>query len=127
MRVVLAVDSHATPAVDNDLDMCDVNVAVSVDEVLAENRSEELGRVNGVLFGKDVDSLLLGIGCDDGRVVCLCVAGVGQDKAQNTLMFGTTYDSSISPSRRVQTVISVTCCTPFSSRRTLNRRTLSLP
>jgi hypothetical protein len=72
--VSLSVDGHATPAVDGDLDMCDVNVAVSVDEVLAKNGSEELRRVDGMLFGKYVDGLLLGIGCDDGRVVCLCVA-----------------------------------------------------
>jgi len=56
--------------------MCDVNVAVSVDEVLAEDRSEELRRVDGILLGKYVDGLLLGIGCDDGRVVCLGVAAV---------------------------------------------------
>jgi hypothetical protein len=74
VRVVLAVDGHATPAVDDNLDMCDVNVAVSVDEVLAKNGSEELRRVDGVLFGKHIDGLLLGIGRDDGRVVCLCVA-----------------------------------------------------
>jgi len=73
VRVGLAVDGHATPAVDGDLDMCDVNVAVSVDEVLTEDSSEELRRVDRVLFGKYVDSLLLGIGCDYGRVVCLCV------------------------------------------------------
>jgi hypothetical protein len=42
--------------------------------VLAKNGSEELRRVDRVLFGKHVDSLLLGIGCDDGRIVCLCVA-----------------------------------------------------
>ena len=76
VRVILAVDGHATPAVDNDFDMCDVNVAVSVDEVLAEDRSEELRRVDGILLGKYVDGLLLGIGCDDGRVVCLGVAAV---------------------------------------------------
>ena len=51
VRVVLAVDGHAAPAVDNDLDVCDVNVAVSVDEVLAEDGSEQLRRVDGVLFG----------------------------------------------------------------------------
>lgn len=74
VRVGLAVDSHATPAVDGNLDMCDVNVAVSVDKVLAKDGSEELRRVDGVLFGKHVHGLLLCIGCDDGGVVCLCVA-----------------------------------------------------
>lgn len=76
VRVILAVDSHATPAVYDNLDVCDMDVAVSVDEVLAENRSEELRRVDRVLFGKHVDGLLLGIGCNDGGVVCLGVAAI---------------------------------------------------
>lgn len=74
VRMGFAIDSHATPAVDGNLDMCDVNVAVSVDEVLAKNGSKELRRVNRVLLCKYVDGLLLGIGCDDGGIVCLCVA-----------------------------------------------------
>lgn len=82
-----AINSHATPAVDNDLDMCDMNVAVGVDEVLAKDGSEELRRVDGVLLGEDVDGLLLSIGCDDRRVVCLGVAATCQTNPQNTLMF----------------------------------------
>lgn len=74
VRVSTTIDGHATPAVDDDLDICDMNVAVGVDEVLAKDGSEELRRVNGVLLGEDIDGLLLGIGCDDGRVVCLGVA-----------------------------------------------------
>lgn len=75
VRVSAAIDSHATPAVNNDLDMGDMNVAVGVDEVLAKDGSEELRRVDGVLLGEDVDGLLLSIGCDDRRIVCLGVAG----------------------------------------------------
>lgn len=74
VRMGFAVDSHTTPAVDSNLDMCDMDVAVSVDEVLAKNGSKELRRVDRVLLCKYVDGLLLGIGCDDGGVVCLCVA-----------------------------------------------------
>jgi hypothetical protein len=74
VRMGFAVDSHTTPAVDSNLDMCNVNVAVSVDEVLAKNGSKELRRVDRVLLCKYVYGLLLGIGCDDGRVICLCVA-----------------------------------------------------
>lgn len=88
VRVSAAVDSHATPAVNNNLDMCDMNVAVGIDKVLAKDGSEELRRVNGVLLGEDVDSLFLGIGCDDRRVVCLGVAATCQTtNPRNTLMF----------------------------------------
>ena len=59
--------------------MCNVDVAIGRDEVLAEDRSEELRRVDRILLSKDVDGLLLGVCCDDGCIVCLCVAALGSD------------------------------------------------
>jgi hypothetical protein len=74
VRVVLAVDSHASPAVDRGADTGNVNVAVSGDEMLAEDGSEELWRVDGVLLGEHVDGLFLSVCSDDWRVVCFGVA-----------------------------------------------------
>jgi hypothetical protein len=58
----------------DDLDMRGVDVGVGLDEVLADNGSELLGGVDGVLLGKDVRGLLLGVGSDNDRVVCFGVA-----------------------------------------------------
>lgn len=78
VRVRLAIDLHASPSVLNDLDVCGVNVGVAVDEVVANDRSELLRRIDGVLLGEDVGGLLLGVCCNDDRVVCLSVAIGGQ-------------------------------------------------
>jgi hypothetical protein len=51
-----------------------VDVGVGLDEVLADNGSELLGGVDGVLLGKDVRGLLLGVGSYNDRVVCFGVA-----------------------------------------------------
>lgn len=77
VRVWLAVDGHARPAVLDDLDVCGVDVRVGLDEVVAEERGKLLGRVDGVLLGLDVDGLLLGVCGNDGTVVGLGVAGDG--------------------------------------------------
>lgn len=74
--VRLAIYGHASPLVDDDLDVGGVDVLVGGDEVVAEDGSKELGRVDRVLLGEEVDGLLLGVRGDDDRVVGLGVAAV---------------------------------------------------
>jgi hypothetical protein len=73
--VWLAVNVHARPSVLDDLDVGGVDVRVRVYEVVTDDGGELLRRVNGVLLCEDVGGLLLGIGCNDDRVVCFGVAG----------------------------------------------------
>jgi hypothetical protein len=56
--VWLAINSHAGPAVDNDLDVCSVDVLVSFDEVVAEDAGKQLRWSDWVLLGGDVDGVL---------------------------------------------------------------------
>ena len=72
--VGLAVDDHARPAVDGDVDVGGRDVGVFVEEVLAQDAGVQLGRVDGVLLGLDVDGVLDGVGSDNHAVVGL---GVG--------------------------------------------------
>lgn len=58
----------------DDLDVCGMDVGVGFHEVVANDGGELLRRIDRVLLGKDVGSLLLGVCCDDYRVVCLGVA-----------------------------------------------------
>lgn len=58
VRVWLAVDAHALPAVGHDVNVRRVDVAILLDEVCAQNRAEQLGRSHGVLLGCDVDGVL---------------------------------------------------------------------
>lgn len=58
VRVWLAVDVHAHPAVGDDVDVRGVDVAVLLDEVGAEDGAEELWRVDGGLLGRDVNGVL---------------------------------------------------------------------
>lgn len=58
----------------DNLDVCSMDVGVRVDEVIADDGGKLLRRVDGVLFGQDVGSLLLGVCCNNNRVVCLGVA-----------------------------------------------------
>lgn len=58
----------------DDLDVCGMNVGVGLDKVVAENGSELLGRIDGVLFGENVDGLFLGVCSDDRAVVGFGVA-----------------------------------------------------
>lgn len=55
--------------------MCCVDMGVRLDEVVANDGRELLGRVNGMLLCEDVGGLLLRVGRDHDRVVCLGVAG----------------------------------------------------
>jgi hypothetical protein len=45
--------------------------------VVSDDGGEQLGWLDGVLLGEDVACLLLGVGCDDDRVVSLGVAVCG--------------------------------------------------
>lgn len=67
----LAVDLHASPSVLNDLDVCGVDVRVGLDEVVANDRSELLRRIDRVRLGEDIGGLLLSVCCNDNRVICL--------------------------------------------------------
>ena len=74
VRVGLAVNIHARPAVSDNLDMRRVNVVVASNEVVANDRPEQLGGSHWVLLGEDVDGVLDGVGCDNDAVVGLGVA-----------------------------------------------------
>lgn len=69
MRMWLAVHSESGPSVNRDVCVCFVNVRVCREEVVSKNCCEFLGSGEGGLFGQDVDSLFLGICCDDRRIV----------------------------------------------------------
>nr|POE74299.1 hypothetical protein CFP56_70774 [Quercus suber] len=69
VRVGLAVDGHAGPAVHGDGGVRDVEVRVGVEEVLGEDGGEELGRVDRVQLGHEVDGLLLRVRRHDVGVV----------------------------------------------------------
>jgi hypothetical protein len=71
MWMRLAVDLHACPAVHDNAHVRGGDVRVGVDVVLAEDAGVQLGRVDGVQFGRHVGGLLLGVGCDDVGVVCV--------------------------------------------------------
>lgn len=58
VRVWLAVDLHAYPAVGNDVNVRRVDVAVLLDEVCAQDRAEQLRWGYGVLLGCDEDGVL---------------------------------------------------------------------
>ena len=73
VRVWLAVDGHAVPAVGDDVGMGGVDVRVCLDEVGGEDGAEELGGCDGVLFGEDVDGVFDGVCGDDDAVVCFGV------------------------------------------------------
>jgi hypothetical protein len=74
VRVRLAVDSHTCPAVGDDADVRDVDVAVRLDEVGADDGTKELGGGHWVLFGEDEDGVFNGVGGHDDAVVGLGVS-----------------------------------------------------
>lgn len=76
VRMRLAVDGHARPAVGDDADVRDGDVGVAGEEVLAEDGAKELWRIDGVLLGGDVDGVLDRVGRNDAAVVGLGVAVV---------------------------------------------------
>ena len=65
----LSVDIHSRPSVSDDLDVCSMDVLVSLDEVSSEDGGIEFGRSDWGLFGFDVDGVLDGVGGDDDAVV----------------------------------------------------------
>lgn len=62
----------------DDLDVGSMYVRVGLDEVVANDGGELLWWVDGVLLCENVGGLLLRVGRDDYRVVCLGVAGARQ-------------------------------------------------
>ena len=73
----LAVDFHALPAVGHDVNVRRMDVAILLDEVCAQNGTEQLWRSDGVLLGCDVNGVLDRVCCDDNAVIGLGVA-IGQ-------------------------------------------------
>jgi len=69
VRMRLAVDGHAGPAVGDDVDMGSVDVAVFLDEVRPDDRPEDFGGCDGVLFGEDEDCVFDGVCGDDDAVI----------------------------------------------------------
>ena len=76
VRVWLAVDGQASPAVGDDVDVGGVDVVVFGDEVVPEDGAEEFGGSDGVLLGGDVNGVFDGVGCDDNAVIGRGVAGM---------------------------------------------------
>ena len=58
MWMWLSVDIHSRPSVSDDLDVCSMDVLVSLDEVSSEDGGIEFGRSDWGLFGFDVDGVL---------------------------------------------------------------------
>lgn len=111
----------------DDLDVGNMNMAVLLDEVGAKDRSEKFRRIHRMLFGQDIGRVLHRVRSHDGTIVCFGVAIGGQLRIY-IQVFVTTYEASISPSSKTQTVISVTVWVfVASSFWTLYRRMLSFP
>lgn len=72
--VRLAVDVQTGPAVGDDVNVRNVDVVVFLDEVGAEDGTEELRGSYWVLLCENVDGVFDRIGGDDDAVVSLCVA-----------------------------------------------------
>lgn len=58
-------------------DIGSVYVIVLGHEMVGEDGGKQLRRIDRVLLGQDIDSLLLGIGCDYDRVVGFGVSACG--------------------------------------------------
>lgn len=70
MCVWLSVEDHACPTLYDDLDVGCGDMRVGLDKVSSEYRGEELGRIDWVFFGFDVNGVLHGIGGHDNAVIC---------------------------------------------------------
>lgn len=73
VRVGFASDIHARPAMCDNVGLSGVDVVVGLDEMRSQDRGEELGGRDRVLFGKDVDGVFDGVRGHDGAIVCLCI------------------------------------------------------
>lgn len=74
MRVRLAVDGHAGPAVGNDIDVSGVYVTVFLDKVRSDDRPKNFGCCDGVLFGENEDCVLDGVCGNNDAVIGFRVA-----------------------------------------------------
>lgn len=114
MGMGLPVYGHARPAMDGDLDTRRVYVRVGIEEMLAKDASIQLWRVYRVLLGLDVDGVLDRVRGNDNAVVGACVSVTSCQPDLTHPARGISppaliaYDVSMAPSRRQQTVISVT-------------------
>lgn len=77
VRVWLAVDGHAGPAMGDDLDVGGVDVAVFLDKVRSDDRPKHFGGCDGVLFGEDEDCVFDGVCGYDDAIVGFGVAAEG--------------------------------------------------
>lgn len=74
VRVFLAIDVHAHPAVGDDVDVGSVDVGILLNEVRAEDGAEQLRRCHGLLLSSYVDSILDRVGGHDNAVIGFGVA-----------------------------------------------------
>ena len=72
-----AVNSHARPAVLDDLDVCGMNVRIRFDEVRPEYSSEGLWWANGMLLCEYIACLFLCVGCNYDGIVRARIAVEG--------------------------------------------------
>lgn len=96
MRVGLAIDTHSSPPVGDNLDGGGVDVLVGLDEVGSENGPEELGWSDRVLFCRDVCGLLHSISSDHDAIIRFRIA-VMVRYGLNMLCPRLAHDVSMSP------------------------------
>lgn len=103
-----------------------MDVWIPSDEVARQDGPEELWRMNRVLLCQNIGGLFHRISRYDYAIIGFRIALSTSVDAH--CHHQETYDVSICPDKRMQTVISVTSWLPvFSSLFTLNKRMLSLP
>lgn len=75
MGMGLAVDVHSNPPVGDDLDVGNVDVAVLLNEMLAQERGKPFRWIDGMLLGHDEDGVFDGVGGDYDTVIGVRVRG----------------------------------------------------
>lgn len=76
VRVRLSINVHTYPSVSDDLDIGNVDMAVLLNEVVAQDGSVQLRRVDGMLLGNDESGVLDGVGCDYDAVISFGVGSI---------------------------------------------------
>lgn len=92
----------------DDFYMGNVDVFICFNEMCADDGAEDLWRSDGMLFSEDVDGVFDGVRSNDNAVVSFRVATDKSLVDGNVPRCNITHETSISPSRRQQMVISTT-------------------